>query len=94
MKTSFADNLTKLSREEKLQIFLIRTGLTFKSIGASLNLTGTAVAKLCRNDTMPTRRHAEFVELGIPASLLPRPEDIKPGPRQRAQGAGTATAAT
>jgi len=83
MKSGFVDNLTDLSRDEKLWIFLNRSGLTFKAIGGKLDMTGTAAAKLCRGDTMPTRRHAELVALGIPADLLPRPEDIKPGPKPR-----------
>ncbi|GFK95426.1 hypothetical protein NNJEOMEG_03289 [Fundidesulfovibrio magnetotacticus] len=83
MKTCFADNLTDLSREEKLQIFLNRSGLTFKAIGGKLDMSGTAAAKLCRGETIPVRRHAELVALGIPAEYLPRPEDIKPGPKPR-----------
>lgn len=83
MKTCLVNNLTDLSREEKLQIFLSRSGLTFKAIGERLGMTGVAAAKLCRGETMPTRRHAEFMALGIPEELLPRGEDIKPGPKPR-----------
>lgn len=94
MNTNFVDNLTDLSREEKLQIFLGRSGLTFKAIGEKLDMTGTAAAKLCRGETMPTRRHAELITLGIPAELLPKPEDIKPGPKPRRVAPAVAASAT
>ena len=85
MKSTFPDNLTELSREEKLQIFLQRNRISFRFLGVRMDMTGTAVSSLCRGETMPTRRHAELVALGIPVELLPRPEDIKPGPRPKTQ---------
>jgi hypothetical protein len=46
-------------------------------------VTPNSVSKLCDQETMPVRRHAQLLEQGLPAELLPRPEDIKPGPRPR-----------
>lgn len=81
MESSFKSNLTDLSREEKLLIWLLRNNKNWTSLGRAMGMTGAAASKLCRGKSMPTRRHAELVKYGVPKELLPPPLDIKPGPK-------------
>jgi transcriptional regulator with XRE-family HTH domain len=83
MQLPISPNLTSLTRQEALRIWLSRNGLTFSELGRRLGVTPNSVSKLCDQETMPVRRHAQLLEQGLPAELLPRPEDIKPGPRPR-----------
>lgn len=76
-------NLTSLTRQEALRIWLSRNGLTFSELGRRLGVTPNSVSKLCDQETMPVRRHAQLLEQGLPAELLPRPEDLKRGPKPR-----------
>ncbi len=83
MQFPISPNLTSLTRQEALRLWLSRNGLSFSELGRRLGVTPNSVSKLCDQETMPVRRHAQLLEQGLPAELLPRPEDIKPGPRPR-----------
>lgn len=76
-------NLTPLTRQEALRVWMGRNGTTFTSMGGSLGISANAVSKLCDNETMPTHRHRQLLELGVPEDLLPQAVDIKPGPKPR-----------
>ncbi|MBN2140859.1 MAG: helix-turn-helix transcriptional regulator [Desulfovibrionaceae bacterium] len=76
-------NSIQPTRQESLRLYLGRAGLSFREIGRRIDVSGAAIAKLCNQETMPTRRHAELIAMGIPAGLLPEPLDIKPGPKPR-----------
>lgn len=71
------------TRQELLRIWLARNATGFKQIGERIDISGTGLAKICDQETMPTRRHAELIAMGVPAGLLPEPLDIKPGPKPR-----------
>lgn len=83
MQFPISPNLTSLTRQEALRLWLSRNGLSFSELGRRLGVAPNSVSKLCDQETMPVRRHAQLLEQGLPAELLPRPEDIKPGPRPR-----------
>lgn len=83
MQLPISPNLTSLTRQEALRLWLSRNGLSFSELGRRLGVTPNSVSKLCDQETMPVRRHAQLLEQGLPAELLPRPLDIKPGPRPR-----------
>lgn len=83
MHSPIAANLTELSRQEKLRLWMSRNRWTYARLARSLDITSNAVAKLCNQSTMPVRRHAQIVTLGVPAELLPQPLDVKPGPKPR-----------
>lgn len=85
MQLPITTNLTDLSRQERLRLWMHRNSLTFAALGRQLDLTGNAISKLCSQATMPTRRHAELIALGVPDELLPQALDIKPGPKPRPQ---------
>lgn len=90
MEMTLANKLTDLTRDEKVLIWLRRTGRTFRGLGAELGLTGDAVAALLRNESCPTHRHRQLLELGVPEELLPPALDIKPGPKPKAEAGAAA----
>jgi len=53
-------------RQELLRMYLRRNGLSFKALGAEMGISPVNVARLCDNDTAPTRRVAQLRKLGIP----------------------------
>jgi hypothetical protein len=71
------------TRQELLRLWLDRTGHSFRRFGRSMGISGVSVARLCDQDTMPTDRHRQLLELGMPPNLLPKPVDQKPGRKPR-----------
>lgn len=85
MQSSIAINLTELSRQEKLRLWMARTGVRFVDMAVALDVTPAAIGKLCKQATMPEHRHRALVAFGVPADLLPAPLNIKSGPKPRAR---------
>lgn len=52
-------------------------------LARALDVTETTISRWMRANTIPERRHAKLVKLGVPAELLPEPRDITPGPRAK-----------
>lgn len=76
---------SELTKQEKLQLWMRRAGLTYAELGRKLGLTRAAAARLCKKETAPTRRVTVLKEIGIPADLLPIPLDITPGRKPKHQ---------
>lgn len=72
-----------LPRQERLRLWLRKQGLSAAAIARKLDLTTGLICRQLSAETIPTRRHAELVALGLPVALLPQPVDLKPGPRPR-----------
>jgi len=83
MQFNSTANLTPLTRQEALRLWMNRNGKSFSAWGGNMGVTGNAVSKLCDQDTMPVHRHEQLRHLGVPAELLPKPMDLKPGPKPR-----------
>lgn len=83
MQSPFTSNLTPLNRQESLRLWMDRTGSTFRAWGRLVGISGHALSTLCKQETMPTRRHAQLLALGVPEELLPKPFDHKPGPKPK-----------
>lgn len=83
MQSPIAPNLIPVNRQEALLLWMRRTGQTYVRLAGEMGLTGNAVSKLLGQDTMPTHRHSQLLELGVPQELLPQPMDLKPGPKPR-----------
>lgn len=83
MQSPIAPNLIPVNRQEALLLWMRRTGRTYVSLGSEINVSGNAVSKLLGQETMPTHRHRQLLELGVPEELLPQPLDLKPGPKPR-----------
>ncbi|MBU1229575.1 MAG: helix-turn-helix transcriptional regulator [Proteobacteria bacterium] len=83
MEFPIAPNLTPLSRQEALRVWMSRNGLTFTEMARRMDVTSNNVSKLCDQDTMPVHRHAQLLGMGVPMELLPEALDLKPGPKPR-----------
>jgi len=70
-----------ITRQEALRRWMRRTNTTFVALAENSGVTGAQMSKLCGQETMPVRHHRYLVQLGVPATLLPRPEDHRPGRR-------------
>lgn len=83
MESTSTVSLTHMNRQEALFLWMRRTGNTFQAWGRQMDMTGGALGTLCKQETMPTGRHAQLLALGVPEELLPRPFDHKPGPKPK-----------
>lgn len=70
-----------ITRQEALRRWMHRTRTTFVTLAKGSGVTGAQMSKLCGQETMPIRHHLHLVKQGVPVSLLPRPEDLRPGRR-------------
>jgi hypothetical protein len=66
-----------------LRVWMIRNGITYASLGKSLGITGNGVQKLLQGERIPSVRHRELRNLGLPPHLLPPAQDVKCGPRPK-----------
>ncbi|MBG3875569.1 XRE family transcriptional regulator [Desulfovibrio oxamicus] len=85
MQSGIAPTLTELSRQEKLRLWMDRTGATFLGLSAGVGINPAVLGRQCKQDTMPARNHRALVAQGVPAELLPIPLDQRPGPKPRAR---------
>lgn len=79
MDTAF--NLTELTQKEKLGVWMKRSGMTYAVMAQRMGMTQWGAAKLFTRESIPTLRHNQLVELGIPFEFLPPAKDIPPGPK-------------
>lgn len=83
MEFPIATNLSPLTRQEALRVWMGRNGLTFAEMARRMDVTSNNVSKLCDQDTMPVHRHEQLLGMGVPAELLPEAMDLKPGPKPK-----------
>lgn len=57
--------------------------VTFRFIAPHLGVTESAVPKILKGETMPTRHYTVCVKMGFPVELLPEGKDLKRGPRAK-----------
>ena len=69
-------------RRQALKIWLFANGLSVSSLARILDITPSALQQALGRDRMPVRNHQALIDAGIPAHLLPHPQDIRPGPKQ------------
>lgn len=84
MELYTAPNLTPLTRQETLWLWMRRNNHTFVALAKHVGMTGNGMAKLLDQDTMPVRHHSALLGYGVPEALLPAPCDVKPGPKSKA----------
>lgn len=71
----------ELTRLERLIIWMRRNKMNFSEIGKSLGITRMSAGRLCKAERIPSERHRELVQLGIPVDLLPPAENVRRGPK-------------
>ena len=71
--------LSELTREEKLLVWMIRNQESFVTIAKKMHLTRRSIVYLLTSETISPIRHAQLIKIGLPESLLPPPVYKKPG---------------
>ncbi|WP_455784337.1 helix-turn-helix domain-containing protein [Bilophila wadsworthia] len=74
-------NLSELTTDEKREIWMKRNRCTVSRLAEVAGVTVSSLSRALRNSTMPVAQHQALVDFGVPAELLPRPFNRKPGPR-------------
>lgn len=64
---------------------LMPGGKTFVELGRVLGITSSGVSRMLNGERMPVAHHEKLVQAGVPASLLPRPENVRRGPKRKAE---------
>jgi len=64
---------------------MLRNDVNLKKIGVALGVTKARVRQMLSSERISTKSHKALVELGFPAHLLPRAEDVSRGrpPKQQ-----------
>jgi len=75
-----------LTRQERLEIWMRRKGLTYTKIGQQLGVAKWAASRMLQAETMPPHHHKRLAGHVIPLDLLPEPVYQKPGPKPKPQG--------
>lgn len=81
MKTAIT--YEELTRQERLLIWLRRANLNNAQIAEALNVSAIAISRWFRAESIPSWRHRQLVDFGIPAELLPPAVDKAPGRQRR-----------
>ena len=71
--------LSELTREEKLLVWMKRNQESFVNIAKKMHLTRRSIVYLLTSETISPIRHAQLIKIGLPESLLPPPVYKKPG---------------
>ena len=71
------------TRHELLCQWLRDKGIRLYEVAELLDVSKSSISRALKGATIPCRRHAQLVALGIPKDLLPMPLDITPGPKKK-----------
>lgn len=88
MQLGSVPTLSDLTRQERLDIWMRRGGVTFVRLGEICGVHANCAAKLLRQETLPVRHHAALLAAGVPLELLPEALDQKPGPKPKSERTG------
>ena len=67
-------NINKLTRQEKLKIWLMTNGISQRWLANQLGITQQALSMILKGLRSPKKRINQLVELGVPRELLPEPK--------------------
>lgn len=65
----------------KLRQWMEDNSVTYRFVASILGVSESAVPKILKRDTMPTKHHKACVEIGFPVEMLPQGKDLKRGRR-------------
>jgi len=85
MQLPSVTSLTPVTRQERLELWMRRSAITFLRLGEICGISGVVMSQHLRAETMPVRHHAALLAAGMPAELLPGAQDQKPGPKPKAE---------
>lgn len=65
----------------RLRQWMDDNSVTYRFVATILGVSESAVPKILKRDTMPTKHHKACVEIGFPVEMLPQGKDLKRGRR-------------
>lgn len=71
--------MAKNERFGKLRQWMWERDITHKSIAERIGMAESTVATMLKSPHIPTKRHAQLIQLGIPPEVLPVPLDKRNG---------------
>ena len=74
---------TPASKKRAFRIWCIENEVTITELAARIGISQPALSTALCKETIPVRRHAALKKEGVPAHLLPRPEDVPSGPKPK-----------
>lgn len=83
MQIKFKDTEKNAGRQAALYAWIKDKKITYIRLGEVLDMSGAAASKALSKERIKTDYHKILLDFGIPASLLPRPENIKPGTKRK-----------
>ncbi len=75
--------LTKITRQDKLRIWLLIKKITFQNISNFLGIAVSNARQLCLAETAPPFRVEQLKNFGIPEELLPEARYVPSGPKPK-----------
>lgn len=72
-------NIDDLTRDEKREIWMKRTGHTVRTLAAVIGVVPSVMSRYLRSPDIPAQHHAALVAYGVPAEVLPEPVRRTPG---------------
>jgi len=72
-------SIDDLTRVEKLEIYMKRSKITFSDISKPMGVAPASARRMLLNETIPTWRHKQLIQYGLPEVLLPIARDIPCG---------------
>lgn len=87
MESSFNNNPIQPNKQRRLRAWLYEHGISFVQIGQLLGITGVGANKTLYQERMPVKHYDAVVKAypHIPRELLPRPLNVHPGPKPKAE---------
>ena len=74
----------ELTRQEQLELWMKRAGVTYRALGSMVGITGGNAARRLNSETIPPGHHGVWSRV-VPLDLLPPPLHLKPGRKPRAE---------
>ena len=72
-----------IDRRTAFRIWQLTKGVTLAELSKVLGITGCGLSKSLNNERMPVEHHKRLVDFGVPENLLPRPENVRTGPKPK-----------
>jgi len=76
-KNGLETNPNFISRQARLNAWLVERGITYQQIANATGLSSVFVGKVMSGQKTPKKRIDQLINMGIPAELLPEPRPPK-----------------
>lgn len=71
------------SKKKAFKVWCIENEVSITALAQHIGISQPALSAALNRETIPVRRHRALEKAGVPTHLLPRPEDLRPGPKPK-----------